>query len=159
LHEAAWEKDRYPAGEHSIIFLFVGHHAQVRQSPSPPMPSLGLPCCCINRRSSGNKPGSDAPVKGQLQQFWERWTAERPPHPRWSMPWYALSTFPRTRRSRVLARPFRWWDMVIIFTVFGITGSSTMFFVRPFITKFLKLEGTTPHPTRRPYAFVDGEST
>jgi hypothetical protein len=35
----------------------------------------------------------------------------------------------------------RWWDMFIIFTVFGITGSSTMFFVRPFITKFLKLEG------------------
>jgi hypothetical protein len=38
----------------------------------------------------------------------------------------------------------RWWDMFIIFTVFGITGSSTMFFVRPFITKFLKLEGTYP---------------
>jgi len=38
----------------------------------------------------------------------------------------------------------RWWEMAIIFTVFGITGSSSMFFVRPLMTKLLKLEGPPP---------------
>lgn len=39
------------------------------------------------RRASSDKP--DATTKSQLQQFWAKWTAERPQPPRWSTAWYA----------------------------------------------------------------------
>jgi hypothetical protein len=35
-----------------------------------------------------------------------------------------------------------WWEQFIIFIIFGITGSLTVFFVKPFLQKTLQLEGS-----------------
>ena len=67
-------------------------------------------------------PKTPAPApSSQAKEFWRRWTAERPLPDRWTFAW--------------------WWEMAIIFTVFGITGSSSVFFVRPVMGKVLGLEG------------------
>lgn len=57
----------------------------------------------------------------RVKEFWSRWIAEKPFPDRWSLQW--------------------WWEMAIIFTVFGITGSSSLFFVRPLMGKVLGVEG------------------
>ena len=64
-------------------------------------------------------------VKDNNQQsttFLERFLAPKPMPPRYTPKWYA--------------------EMVLICTVFGITGSSTMVVVRPAVTDVLKLEGS-----------------
>merc|ERR1711991_229520 len=46
---------------------------------------------------------------------WSRWTAASPAYKRWSSAW--------------------WRDKAVVFTVFGITGSSAMWLVRPLLYK------------------------
>lgn len=68
-------------------------------------------------RSSGDKPEIPTP-----STFMERFLATKPMPPRNTPRWYA--------------------EMVLLCTVFGITGSSTMFLVRPATTEVLGLQGS-----------------
>ena len=34
-----------------------------------------------------------------------------------------------------------WWDKLLLMVIFGITGSATVYFVKPLLTDYLKLEG------------------
>jgi len=54
--------------------------------------------------------------------FWVRWTAPREMPPRYTVRWYG--------------------EVVLICTVFGITGTSTMLLVRPAVSNVLQLEGS-----------------
>lgn len=54
--------------------------------------------------------------------WWARWLHEHPMPPRWSREWYL--------------------EMALIFTVFGVTGSSSMYFVKPLVKVVLGIDGT-----------------
>jgi len=56
-----------------------------------------------------------------LQAWWSRWTAPRPPLPRFSPAW--------------------WADNALIFTVFGVTGSSAVVVSRP-VLQLVGVQGT-----------------
>ncbi|EDQ88469.1 uncharacterized protein MONBRDRAFT_26200 [Monosiga brevicollis MX1] len=60
--------------------------------------------------------------EGMESTFLRRWTAARPEPVRFSPAW--------------------WWVWTIRFIVFGITGSSSVYFVRPFMRDSLGIEGT-----------------
>jgi len=78
-----------------------------------------------------NGPKSNSEEKRKQSQtdsqsrFWRwyaNWTRERPPLQRFSAAW--------------------WAEQALICTVFAITGSSAMFFVRPLVTDVLGMKGT-----------------
>jgi len=92
---------------------------------------------CARRRfgSSGNvkTKGESKSMKGMVgpgkeessssfSQFWKSFLAPKPMPDRWSAAWYR--------------------EMVLICTVFAITGSSTMVVVRPAVSNCLGLEGS-----------------
>ena len=66
--------------------------------------------------STGGKPSSTN------QTFLQRWMAPKEMPPRWTLRWYG--------------------EMVLICTVFGITGTSTMVLVRPAVSDVLGLKGS-----------------
>lgn len=96
--------------------------------------------CCTKRwnsnSSSGGRKGNDttakvsseggtpnpSPTKQSEQSFFERFLGPKPMPPRNTMKWYG--------------------EMILLCTVFGITGSSTMFLVRPAVGNVLGLEGS-----------------
>ncbi len=57
----------------------------------------------------------------RLGAAWRRWTAAEEPHARWSGAW--------------------WKHHAVVFTVFGITGSSAMWLVRPHLYTAMGVEG------------------
>jgi len=57
-----------------------------------------------------------------LISMWKKWTAEESPKEIWSKSWL--------------------WDKFIVCVVFGITGTTTMFFVRPILRDLLQIQGT-----------------
>ena len=65
-------------------------------------------------------PPSSSSQRG-IMEFYRSWTAARPEPQRFSTSW--------------------WFLWAIRFTVFGITGSSSVYFVRPLLKQFLGLEG------------------
>jgi len=58
----------------------------------------------------------------RLPAWLSRFLAEKPTFPRYTGRW--------------------WWEKIVMCVVFAITGSTTAFFVRPFIEKILHLEGS-----------------
>lgn len=52
-----------------------------------------------------------------MRRFLRNWTAEEPHYNRWSRPW--------------------WQHYAVVFTVFGITGSSAMWLVRPHLNSIM----------------------
>ena len=80
--------------------------------------SIRPPLTRTARRYLSN-PASTPPKQGT---FLQRWMAHKTIPERWSLPWVG--------------------EMALIFTVFGVTGSSTMFLVRPVISSMIQMEGT-----------------
>eukprot|EP00026_Physarum_polycephalum_P017327 Phypoly_transcript_18521.p1 GENE.Phypoly_transcript_18521~~Phypoly_transcript_18521.p1 ORF type:complete len:199 (+),score=3.19 Phypoly_transcript_18521:70-597(+) len=58
----------------------------------------------------------------QLPGWLVRFLAEKPVYPRYSSRW--------------------WWEKFVMCVVFAITGSTTAYFVRPFVEKVLNLKGS-----------------
>lgn len=71
--------------------------------------------------SNSSNGGSNKSTKKKEVPFLERFLAPKPMPPRNTPKWYA--------------------EMALLCTVFGITGSSTMFLVRPAVSNVLGLEG------------------
>lgn len=69
---------------------------------------------------------------GRLRAAWQRWTAPIPAAEPYSKKW--------------------WWDHTVIFTVFGVTGSSSVKFSGPILHNQLGLEGSFLEGN---YYFVD----
>ena len=61
----------------------------------------------------------------RLKQAWKWWISPEPTFVKFSREW--------------------WVDMIIKFTVFGITGSSAMFFARPLLGTLFGLHGEQEH--------------
>ncbi|KAL6071640.1 DUF6787 domain-containing protein [Balamuthia mandrillaris] len=84
------------------------------------------PFCSVNKKSApqqqASSSSSSASTSITMQRWWQRWTAEVPPKPRWSFAW--------------------WLEMTLICTVFAITGSSSVFFVRPMMEHIFNLKGS-----------------
>ncbi len=76
----------------------------------------------LRRWMNSNNLKDDATTTKQSTTFLERFLAPKPMPPRNTPKWYA--------------------EMMLICTVFGITGSTTMVVVRPAVTDVLKLEGS-----------------
>ena len=85
----------------------------------------------VNKRffTSNNKvpnqsttPTTDSSSTSSFTKFWKNFTGPKPMPERWTLPWYK--------------------EMVLICTVFAITGSSTMVLVRPAVSNGLGLKGT-----------------
>jgi len=74
------------------------------------------------RTTAGQRNPREGKQDARWREMWRKWTSERPVHPRWSASW--------------------WWDAFIICTVFAITGSSSLFCVRPILQKIFGLEGS-----------------
>mmetsp|Transcript_25829 Transcript_25829/g.59460 ORF Transcript_25829/g.59460 Transcript_25829/m.59460 type:complete len:216 (-) Transcript_25829:432-1079(-) len=75
----------------------------------------------LSKKKDG--PGIGKSIEGKGRGgLWEWWTAPVDMPPRKSVRWYA--------------------EMALVSTVFGVTGSTTMFLVRPAITDFLHLHGS-----------------
>jgi hypothetical protein len=92
-------------------------------SPQPPTPDSAA-------RTVTSKPdATDDAAGGALSEeeaipasWWGRWTHESPMPPSGTAAWYA--------------------EMALIFTVFGITGSSSMYFVKPLVHSIIGIDGT-----------------
>ena len=67
----------------------------------------GLRTMTTSRQAASKAGGDSSP------SFYARWTAPKPDYERFSAAW--------------------WGDWAVKFTVFGITGSSSMYFVRPYV--------------------------
>lgn len=76
----------------------------------------------ILRRWSSNNLKHDKQSQQQSTTFLERFLGPKPMPPRYTLKWYA--------------------EMILLCTVFGITGSTTMVIVRPAVTDILGLEGS-----------------
>eukprot|EP00700_Malawimonas_jakobiformis_P001316 EC721056.1.p1 GENE.EC721056.1~~EC721056.1.p1 ORF type:complete len:167 (+),score=11.89 EC721056.1:57-557(+) len=57
-----------------------------------------------------------------LEKIWNKWQVQPVDYPRWSRQW--------------------WWETAVKWTVFAITGSTSAFVARPFVAKFVGLEGS-----------------
>ncbi len=75
-----------------------------------------------NKLPPSNTTGSSTNTETTKQTFLERFLAPKPMPPRWTPKWYG--------------------EMVLICTVFGITGTSTMVLVRPAVSDVLGLKGS-----------------
>jgi len=61
--------------------------------------------------------------KGRTMPGWlVAFLADKPVHPRYSSRW--------------------WWEKLVVCVVFAVTGSTTAYFVRPFVEKVLHLQGS-----------------
>lgn len=72
--------------------------------------------------SSKNKSASSQQTKTKKQSIVQWWLSEKEIPPRYTASWYL--------------------EMLLLCTVFGITGSTTMVVVRPVVSKLLGLDGT-----------------
>ena len=61
-------------------------------------------------------------TKMKTDTFWARWTAPKPLPERWTPAWYL--------------------EMAYVSLIFGCTGTSTMYLVRPAVASILQLKGT-----------------
>jgi len=68
------------------------------------------------------KPPKLEPVLEPKLSPWQWWLSEKVMPPRFSLPWVG--------------------EMILVCTVFGITGTSTMMFVRPAVGDILQLKGS-----------------
>ncbi len=73
-------------------------------------------------RRSFTSSSSSSSSESSFARFWRRWTAEVPSPPRYSGAW--------------------WRETALICTVFAITGSSSMYLVRPAVKTVFGVEGT-----------------
>jgi len=71
---------------------------------------------------SGTKESTSTPPPSSFPQFWKSYLQPKPMPERWSAAWYR--------------------EMVLVCTVFAITGSSTMVLVRPAVSNGLGLKGS-----------------
>lgn len=69
-----------------------------------------------------NSDGKSQDLREQITRFWQSFTGPKPMPERWTPSWYR--------------------EMVLVCTVFAITGSSTMIVVRPAVSKGLGLHGS-----------------
>jgi hypothetical protein len=72
--------------------------------------------------SSSSSTSSDSSVSTHERTWWQQWTGPRQMPPKYTMKWYL--------------------EMLLICTVFAITGSSSMFLVRPSIKEIFQIDGT-----------------
>jgi len=75
--------------------------------------------CMSNRYFTSN---NNSTTNSKPKSWWERWTAPREMPPRNTPRWYG--------------------EMILICTVFAITGTSTMVLVRPAVSNVLQLKGS-----------------
>lgn len=82
--------------------------------------AVATPGAAAEEDSGGADADADEAPPGS--SWWRRWTHERALPLRWSLGW--------------------WKEMALIFTVFGITGSGSMYIVRPMLHSVAGLEGS-----------------
>jgi hypothetical protein len=75
-----------------------------------------------NKKPKSSKEPASANQQGFMSQAWNKFLGPKPMPERWTVPWYR--------------------EMVVICTVFAITGSSTMVLVRPAVSNGLGLHGS-----------------
>ena len=86
----------------------------VSRSPFPVRAGARRFLTTSNNKQSG--------IKHSISKAWTNYTAPKEMPPRWTTPWYA--------------------EMILISTVFAITGTSTMVLVRPAVSSGLGLKGS-----------------
>lgn len=86
----------------------------VSRSPFPVRSGARRFLTTSNNKQSG--------IKHSISKAWTNYTAPKEMPPRWTTPWYA--------------------EMILISTVFAITGTSTMVLVRPAVSSGLGLKGS-----------------
>jgi hypothetical protein len=114
------------------------YSVRCRPTPNP----LRLARLAPRRRmsSSAQTPTPKSPPPpASPQSFYQRWTAARPEPARFSSAWWLVWT--------------------IRFIVFGITGSSSVYFVRPFMRDYLGLEGEPLAAARPPVSSTSPQIT
>jgi hypothetical protein len=94
--------------------------------PHPPARNGNRRFLTTNKNSGTSKQAKETAneqgLKYTFSQSWQRFTGARSMPERWTLPWYR--------------------EMVLISTVFAITGSSTMVVVRPAVSNVLGLKGS-----------------
>lgn len=95
------------------------------QQSSTPARSGQYRFLTTNKKSSASnqvKEAATEPSKSSFSAAWQKFTGAKPMPERWTLPWYR--------------------EMVLICTVFAITGTSTMVVVRPAVSNGLGLKGS-----------------
>jgi hypothetical protein len=91
--------------------------------PHPPARNGNRRFLTTDKNSATSKQAKEtANEQGPKSTFWQKFTGAKPMPERWTLPWYR--------------------EMVLISTVFAITGSSTMVVVRPAVSSGLGLNGS-----------------
>eukprot|EP00730_Choanoeca_flexa_P014606 TRINITY_DN6447_c0_g1_i1.p1 TRINITY_DN6447_c0_g1~~TRINITY_DN6447_c0_g1_i1.p1 ORF type:complete len:195 (+),score=22.45 TRINITY_DN6447_c0_g1_i1:62-646(+) len=116
----------FQAGFAARIRCFTSQSAQLstllRSLPRSSLPAItkaGKQSLVSTTSSSSRRMATS---NGSKPGFFASWMAPSPDHARFSPMW--------------------WWVWTIRFTVFAITGSSSMYFARPFVNDVLGMEGT-----------------
>ena len=106
---------RFPAQHHHLKQRFFSSSKDIPKSTSKNTTKAAV-------ESSSSSPKETAESTSRLSSFFQWYMGPQPMPERWTLPWYR--------------------EMVLICTVFAITGSSTMVLVRPAVSKGLGLKGS-----------------